>query len=387
MKEKLSNAEIEERKKQNILESAKINSCISGIPLSHIIQSDVHRGNYSKNYCLIKQMFLKNLADPCSSGELYGNLKRQGYDKKYSTFRGLLKRYQKYGYVVKLNDKKPFIYLLTDLGRQHINNPYLAVDELAQKRMNFIYDKFRELISESPEKFKTIYEFVIGSGVSGVSGAPLGSVGSVGTQYPSNNLGSEELKQELNNKIFNSDFWKNTDNDKLKLLTNDILNSSLSNDEKEELLIDALAVAVNSHKGSMIINKQYNSNPKSEGERKYYFILVNSINKPVTRSVYEAIPFRFIRVGSEIRLKSISESGTYKNNQDATILDFDFVKKTYFNNQMIIKTQRDDQKRELEFYYVGGYKNFKITTMSFADYQKAANKSRKQSVTINIQKD
>lgn len=367
MKEKLSFDEIEQRKKQHIAESAKINSCVSGIPLSHIIQSDIHRGNYSKNYCLIKQMFLKNLAEPCSSRELYESLKRQGYNKKYSTFRGLLRRYQKYGYVAKFNDKKPFIYVLTDLGRQHIKNPYLAVDELAQKRMNFIYDKFRELINESPEKFKTIYEFVIGSG------APLGSVGSLGTQYPRNNLGSEELKQELNNKIFNSDFWKNTDNDKLKLLTNDIINSSLSNDEKEELLIDALAEAVNSHKGSMILQKQYQPN-KSIGERKYYEYLVKGINQLVTKPLYEAIPFRFIKVGNEIRLKSTSESGTYQNNNDGTILDFDYVNRNWFQNQMKIKTETNNN--ELIFYYVGGNAKIKITTMGFSDYNNVKNKKQ-----------
>ena len=378
MKVKLSNAEIEERKKQNILETAQMNSCISGIPLSHIIQSDVHRGNYSKNYCLIKQMFLKNLAEACSSRELYESLKRQGYDKKYSTFRGLLRRYQKYGYVVKLNDKKPFIYLLTDLGRQHIKNPYLAVDELAQKRMNFIYDKFRELINENPEKFKTIYESVIGSGVSGVT------LGSVGTHYSSNNYGSGELKHELESKIFNSNFFKDADEGKFKTLVDGIMNGSLSAEEKEELLINALTEATNTYKGSIILKTPEYQSSKPEGERRYYSLLVRCVDQRVTRSVYENLPFRFIRVGNELRLKSIPEAGTYRNNKDATILDFDFVNKTYFNNQMVIKTQRNDQKRELEFYYVGGYKNFKITTMSFADYMKAKSKTEKQTLKLNV---
>jgi hypothetical protein len=54
---------------------------------------------------------------------------------------------------------------------------------------------------------------------------------------------------------------------------------------------------------------------------------------------------------------------------------------------MMIKIKPNNDKRELEFYYVGGYNKYQITTMSFPDYQKAANKSRKQSVKINVQKD
>lgn len=385
MKKKLSNVEIEERKKQNILESAKMNSCISGIALSDITQSGIQRGNYGEKDCLIKQQFLKNLVEPVTSRELYETLKRQNYTGNYNTFRGLLFRYQKYGYVQKMNNKKPFMYQLTDTGYQHAKNPYLSRELMARNYLKHLYRNIEKELVNHPETLKSLVETITQMNIGSSNSNPV--IVGAGSQYSSNDLGNEELKNELNAKIFSSDFWKNTDNDKLKTLVDRILNNSLTAEEREEFLLDALSEAVNSHKGSVIINKQYNSNPKSEGERKYYSILVNSINKPVTRSVYEAIPFRFIKVGSEIRLKSVSESGTYRNNNDAKELDFDYVNRTYFYNSMTIKSKPNPEKRELEFYYVGGHSKYEITTMSFTDYEKAKRKSsEKQTLKINVQK-
>lgn len=370
----------EEEQEEKKLEYYQTMSALTGKSISELMGNEQYKDNYPNNDCKSKELILKNCAESITSRELWNIVKRQGYGGKYKTFTSLLVRYQRAGFIEKSNNK-PIEYQLTEFGIQNAKNPKMLREECIRQYNQFQNQRFTNIINENPGKFREIYESIFGSAGFGVFGVP------VGTQYSSDNYESEELKQKINNKIFNSDFWNNTDSDKLKLLTNDILNSSLSNDEKEELLIDALSEAVNSNKGSIILQKQYNSNPKSEGERRYYSILVNSINKPVTRSLYENIPFRFIKVGSEIRLKSVSESGTYRNNNDAKELDFDYVNKTYFYNSMTIKSKSNTEKRELEFYYVGGHSNYKITTMSFTDYQKAANKSRKQSVTINVQKD
>ena len=106
--------------------------------------------------------------------------------------------------------------------------------------------------------------------------------------------------------------------------------------------------------------------------RVYYEYLVNGINHIVTRPLYEKIPFRFIKVGNQIRLKSISESGTYRNNNDGTILDFDYVNRNWFQNQMKIKTETSNN--ELTFFYIGGNSRIKITTMSVTDYNNVNNK-------------
>ncbi|MDD3248339.1 MAG: hypothetical protein PHF18_16035 [Methanosarcina sp.] len=386
---KLSDEEIEEYKHENY----QMMSALTGKSISELMGESPKRPNYDDNYCLVKQMYLKNCIEPISSRQLFEVLRKQGYEGKYSTFRGLLYYYNKKGYIQKLNNKKPFTYGLTDLGHQHAKNPYTVVDELAQRRMNFIYDKFRELINENPEKFKTIYESVIGSVGSDVYSVSGVSVGSVGTQYSNNDFGSEELKEELENKIYNPDFFKNADSDKLKLLADGLIDDRLTREEKEQMIIDALQEAVNSHKGSMVLNRESKSS-KPDGERKYYKILVKSIGKPVTKSLYEKIPFVFIFVSSknELRLESESIAGRYRNNKDAIFIDFDLVNQRYFYNNMQIKTKNNPEKKELEFYYtvvdkrgIWGF-NRKITTMCFDDYQKAANKSGNQSVTINVQK-
>ena len=163
MKKKLSNDEIEERKKQNILESAKMNSCISGKTLSDLIEPTSHRGNYGDKDCMVKQQFLKNLVEPATSRELFETLKRQNYTGNYNTFRGLLFRYQKYGYVQKLNNKKPFTYGLTDKGIQHARNPYLSREEGIRRYRDFQNQRFAELINNDPATFKQIYEYVVGA--------------------------------------------------------------------------------------------------------------------------------------------------------------------------------------------------------------------------------
>jgi len=171
MKEKLYNDEIEERKKQNILETAKMNSCISGIPLSHIIQSGIQRGNYGEKDCLIKQQFLKNLVEPVTSRELYETLKRQNYTGNYNTFRGLLYRYQKYGYVQKMNNKKPFMYQLTDKGYQHAKNPYLSRELMARNYLEHLYRNIEKELVDHPEALKNLVETIAQMNI----GSPIGS--------------------------------------------------------------------------------------------------------------------------------------------------------------------------------------------------------------------
>lgn len=372
MKEKLSNAEIEERKKQNILETAKINSCISGIPLSDIIQSGIQSGNYGDKDCMVKQQFLKNLVEPVTSRELYETLKRQNYTGNYNTFRGLLFRYQKYGYVKKSNDKKPFMYQLTDKGYQHAKNPYLSRELMARNYLEHLYRNIEKELVDHPEALKALLESITQMNM----GSPIGSgvtVSNSGSQYSQNDIGSE-LQHDLEYQIFTPDFFKNADEQKLKALVDGILDNSLSDDQKKELIFDALREAINSNKGSMIIQKQYNPS-KPVGLRNYYEYLINGTNNVVTRSTYEAIPFRFIYIQNkrELRLESESIAGKYRNNEDATVLDFDYLNRNFFGNNMIIRSER--QGDEMVFYYarmngkIIAYQK-EITTMSVTDYNK-----------------
>lgn len=387
MKVKLSSDEIEERKKQNILESAKMNSCISGIPLSDLFDSTFNRGNYSEKDCLIKQQFLKNLVEPVTSRELFETLKRQNYTGNYNTFRGLLFRYQKYGYVKKSNDRKPFVYQITDEGYQHVTNPYQSRVECIRQYNNFQNQKLANIINNDPVKFKEIYESIVSSiGGSVCSGV---SVGSVGTQYSSNDYGSEEIKQDIESKI-NKDFFKDADPEKIEALTNILMDKSLTDDERKEYMIDALMEALNANKGSMILKQGEYQTTKSEGDRKYYQLIVNAMNHPVTRGLYEAIPFRFIDVGGDIRVKSRSESGTYRNNDDGIIMDFDYVNQKYFGNRMILTASKSNVKNEITFSYTKFTgkvidKSYEITTMSQSDYDRAIKKCDTPNMAMNGQ--
>lgn len=363
----LSDEEIEEHKNENY----QMMAAISGKPISEFVGNEVHRGNYGEKDCLVKQLFLKNLVEPISSRRLFETLKKQGYDAKYTTFCGLLYRYQDYGYVEKKSAKKPFLFGLTSEGKLHAKNPYLAREELARKRMNFIYSQIETQLIEHPEALKNLVETITQMNIGSSNSNPV--IVGAGTSY-NDNLGSEELRKEFEGKIFDSNFWKNTDNEKLKGLVNGILNGSLSYEDKEQLLIDALDEAANSHKGSIIFKQQEYVSSKSIGLRNYYEYLIKGINRSVTKPLYEAIPFRFIKVDNEIRLKSISEAGTYRNNNDAKELDFDYVNRQLFQNQMMIKTQKNDN--ELIFFYTNGYLKYQITTMSFNDYEKAKSKSQ-----------
>lgn len=71
--------------------------------------------------------------------------------------------------------------------------------------------------------------------------------------------------------------------------------------------------ARNANKGSMTL-KQYNPS-KPEGLRKYYTLLVNCINKPVTKGAYKEIPFKFVYIPNKniIRLESMPVAGVCRN--------------------------------------------------------------------------
>lgn len=363
---KLTEEEIEEHRN----ETYQMMAAISGKPISELIGESPKRGNYGEKDCLVKQLFLKNLVEPISSRQLFETLRKQGYDAKYTTFCGLLNRYQDYGYVEKKTSKKPFLFGLTDKGIRHIKNPYLAREELARKRMNFIFSQIERELIDHPQALKALVESIVQMNI----GSPIGSgvtVSNSGSQYSQNDIGSE-LQHDLEYQIFTPDFFRNADEGKLKALVDGILDNSLSDDQKKQLLLDAFEEAIKSQKTITVKQPEYQSS-KPVGERKYYELLINAENKLVSKSTYEAIPFRFIRVGREIRLKSRSEAGTYRNNKDSKDLEFEEVNREYFQNRMTIKTKLIPEKREREFFYVGGNSKIKITTMSFDDYEKAKN--------------
>lgn len=348
---KLTEEEIEEYKYENF----QMMAAMSGKTIPELM-GESSRPNYKENYCLIKQMYLKNCAEPISSKELYDVLKKQGYDAKYSTFRGLLNNYMKYGYIRKTNAKKPFLYVLTAEGKVHVKDPFVKVNENIQRYRNMLLQKLKELIEGEPETFKGIYENIFGSQPV-INTVIAGS----GSQYSG-------AIEEYRDKINDDGFLQSLNEDKIKeiielgdpkLLTDFFINL---NDYHQR------------HKSSMTFKQQEYVSNKPIGSRAYYEYLVAGIDKFVSRSLYEKIPFRFIRVGNDIRLKSIPEAGTYRNNKDGTILDFDVVNRNWFQNQMKIKTETGNN--ELTFFYIGGNSKIKITTMSVTDYNNVKNKKQ-----------
>ena len=368
----------EEQEKMK-LENYKMLSAISGKNLNDFIGNN-DKNNYNDKDCKSKEIILNILYNPCTSKELFENIKNNGYDGKYKTVRSLLVRYQKAGFIKKLNIEKPIIYGLTEFGKENARNPKLLREENIRRYREFQLNKLKQLIEGQPEIFKSIYESIFGVQQNNI----INSIVNNSSQYSDYEIGNkDDVIEEIRGKIEDKTFFTNVNEDKLESLVNGLLNDSLSLEEKKDLIIDALYNAANANKGSITIKQQEYNSSKPIGQRKYYEYLVNGINHVVTRPLYEAIPFRFIKVGNQLRLKSVSEAGTYRNNKDASELDFDYVNRVGFKNQMIIKTKEIPEKRELEFYYVGGNLRLLITTMSFDDYTDIINSNVKTTLKIN----
>jgi hypothetical protein len=371
----------EEEQKEKQLENYKMMSALTGKSISELMGNEI-QNNYSDNDCKSKELILRTLYEPMTGKQLYERIKSQGYNAKYKTLTSVLVRYQKTGFIKKLNNEKPIIYGLTDFGIQNAKNPKMLRQQCIKRYHEFQYQRLKEIIEGEPETFKQLYESIFGSQNSIIN--TVVPAGTAGSQYSPNDIGSEELQNQLETQIYTPDFFKNADESKITALVDGILDDSLSVDQKKELINDIIN-QIKNNKTLVFKQQEYVSN-KPIGLRNYYSILANSINKPITRSVYENIPFRFIKVGSDIRLKSIPEAGTYRNNNDGVILDFDYVNRNLFNGNMIIRVERRND--ELIFYYVrmNGkviMKQYQITTMSFADYEKAKKKGEGIKLKIN----
>lgn len=365
----------EEEQEEMKVENYKMMSAISGRNINDFIENN-SKSNYNEKDCMIKLMYLKNMVYPISSRDLFETLKHQNYSGKYTTFCGMLNRYCKYGYVRKVNNKKPFLYQITELGNQHIKNPYLAREENIKRYREFQLNKLKTLIENQPELFKNLYESIFGA-------QPVINTVVAGSteQYSPNDIGSK-LQHDLEYQIFTPNFFSNADEQKLKALVDGILDNSLSDEQKKQLILDAIEEAAKSQKTITVKQPEYQSS-KPIGLRDYYEILIAAEGKVVTKSTYEALPFRFLKVGNELRLKGKGEVGTYRNNNDSKDLNFYEANAQYFNNRMIIKRIPNFEKREHEFYYSYGSFGKKITTISFDDYTKVKNNGVKTTLKIN----
>lgn len=84
------------------------------------------KGNSKEKDCLTKKLILETISvDPLTAREIY---ERSGYTGTYKTLTGIIGRYQRFGYIAR-EGKIPYHYFLTDLGFQHLENPYLGRDE------------------------------------------------------------------------------------------------------------------------------------------------------------------------------------------------------------------------------------------------------------------
>lgn len=87
-------------------------------------ESKKQKGNTEKKDCLTKELILKTIGtDSITAQEIF---RKSGYTGKYETLRGLLLRYQKFGYIAKEKVRGPYHYFLTDLGFQHLEDPFLG---------------------------------------------------------------------------------------------------------------------------------------------------------------------------------------------------------------------------------------------------------------------
>ncbi len=87
-------------------------------------------GNSLERDCMTKKLILETLSDsPRTVKEIYSI---SGYKGQYNTLTGLLCKYRKWGYLERFG-KKPYFYQLTDLGREHLCNPFLAKNLLKER--------------------------------------------------------------------------------------------------------------------------------------------------------------------------------------------------------------------------------------------------------------
>lgn len=361
----------QEEQKKLKLENYKLISAISGKSINELMNEEYYNDNYPNNDCRSKEIILRNLYNPCTSRQLFELVKYQGYEGKYKTIRSLLVRYQRAGFIKKLNNEKPIIYGLTDFGIQNAKNPKMLRERCIRKYHEFQNEKLAELINNDPERFKEIYKLAVGVN----SGNTFGSVGGSGSgnyQYLENDFGNRESRiEEMREKIKDDGFLQDLNLDKIEELVK--LGDT-------DLLTDFYINLNDYHKrqkGPMVLQREH-APSKPEGLRDYYTVIVKATNHLVSKPTYEKIPFRFISVGNkqELRLKSTSEAGTYRNNRDAVELGFEYVNSKYFYNRMSIIMKFNSQKKEYMFYYavVDGKGNcgfaLPITAISYNDYEK-----------------
>ena len=106
-------------------------------------------------------------------------------------------------------------------------------------------------------------------------------------------------------KIEDKSFYSDINLDKIESLLDSIKNSSLSDEEKMELIADVIYNAA-SNKTTMTFKQSEYLPTKPIGERKYYTTLIKMINNLVTKPAYDVIPFRYVLTNSgELRLESV----------------------------------------------------------------------------------
>ncbi|MFW6002085.1 MAG: hypothetical protein ACOCQD_01990 [archaeon] len=342
------------------------------------LQGNQFKNNYNEKDCKSKEIILKTLNKPMTSRQLWNIISNAGYEGKYDTFTSLLVRYRKYGYIEKVNNTKPFIYGLTSLGYEHSKNPYIAREEQRRQYRTFLYDKIGEILKDSPEIMQSLIETLTGMNLGGNSGIGGGTGGGVSANNNGsyfNDFGSEkdnhELIKEVKDNLNDKDYLETIKEKELKELTSNVIKIG-----DENLLNEFVKRMRNTKKylgGSPLSDKKYKPN-KSTGIRKYYYALISCINKRVTKSVYEKIPFKFIIVGGKgLRLQSKNIAGTYVNNKDAFPPPFDYINKNYFKSKMKIRATKNNNSNNIKFYYFedGNKSNeYLITEMNIKDFNK-----------------
>ena len=382
MVKKLTDEEIEEYKHENY----QMMAAVARKPLSELMGETSKRPNFNENYCLIKQMYLKNCVDPISSKQLYDVLRNQGYKAKNSTFRGLLNYYVKNGYIQKTNAKKPFLYVLADEGKLHAKNPFILVDENIIRYQNFQLNKIGELLLNQPEILKQLIEDItnMNLGSSNFGGTSGGSLSSVGGQsgFTANDYGGIE---EMKAKIEDDGFLQNLDEDKIKALV------ALGDPELMTDFVINLQDYHQRHKSVMNLNP--NNIPTGRVNDKksmpnYFPEMFNSFGKDVTEKLFNLIPYRFYRhkATGKIRISGRNEAGNYAKNNDGVLIEYQTILRDIFSGVFKIDGVKTIENNEeiIKVYYYNSQIKFHILNASQMQYNEYLNIPKEKPKTLSM---
>jgi hypothetical protein len=237
-------------------------------------------------------------------------------------------RYQKYDYIEKQNQHKPYIYRLTAWGVENQKNPYMARDEQKRRYKEFQMGIVGALLNESPETLSQL--------VSQLSGQNIGGYG-VGGSY-----GGSDVRNS-------SDFGDSGDYHKKDLkideLESKIKELEQENEELDKENTDLTLELSKQNKPTMVINQapqpqqepEQEPQPQDTNERSFDGLLWEYKDRMIDYSAYRKLPKQIVKliafpkgnISESIRnlLQGKKKGGyiTVPSNTVSTMVNYGFV--------------------------------------------------------------